>query len=136
MPSNAPAMRKAGPITSAGWPRLQPGATRARTPGTAALAGSDCFPLAISPHLSLLHFHGERRLTDAEQGGRRIRKIMSGWRLGRAPWDAKMIKLADLIDNTEEICRKDRHFAPVYLREKRRIMAKMVEAEGDRLTTL
>src|SRR5713101_2051890 len=45
MPSNAPAMRKAGPITSAGWPRLQPGATRARTPGTAAPAGSDCFPL-------------------------------------------------------------------------------------------
>jgi hypothetical protein len=61
---------------------------------------------------------------------------MSAWRLGRAPWDAKMIKLADLIDNTEEICRKDRHFAPVYLREKRKIMAKMVEAEGDRLTTL
>src|SRR5215207_9753039 len=36
MPSNAPAMPKAGPITSTGWPRLQPGATRARTPGTAA----------------------------------------------------------------------------------------------------
>src|SRR5690348_8528934 len=45
MPSNAPAMRKAGPITSAGWPRLQPGATRARTPGTAALAGSECLGL-------------------------------------------------------------------------------------------
>src|ERR687892_1411533 len=62
MPSNAPVMRKAGPITSTGWPRLPPGATRARTPGTAALAGSDCFPLAISPPLSLLPFHGERRL--------------------------------------------------------------------------
>src|ERR1700732_4792991 len=46
MPSNAPAMRMAGPITSAGWPRLQPGATRARIPGTAALAGSDCLPLS------------------------------------------------------------------------------------------
>src|SRR6266436_2564750 len=65
MPGNAPAMRKAGAITSAGWPRLQPGATRARTPGTAALAGSDCFPLSISPHLSLLHFHGERWLAGA-----------------------------------------------------------------------
>jgi guanosine-3',5'-bis(diphosphate) 3'-pyrophosphohydrolase len=75
-------------------------------------------------------------LTDAEQGRRRMRKIMSAWRLGRAPWDAKMIKLADLIDNTEDICRKDRHFAPVYLRENRTIMAKMAEAEGDRLTTL
>src|SRR6266446_6665481 len=55
-------MRKAGPITSAGWPRLQPGATRARIPGTAAPAGSDCLPRSISPHLSLLQFHGERRL--------------------------------------------------------------------------
>ena len=42
-PSNAPAMRKAGAITSAGWPRLQPGAIRARTPGTAVPAGSDWF---------------------------------------------------------------------------------------------
>jgi guanosine-3',5'-bis(diphosphate) 3'-pyrophosphohydrolase len=75
-------------------------------------------------------------LTDAEQGGRRIRKLMSAWRLGRAPWDAKMIKLADLIDNTKEICRWDRQFARVYLREKRTIVAKMVEAEGDKLTTL
>ena len=75
-------------------------------------------------------------LTDAEQGGRRMRKMMSAWRLGRAPWDAKMIKLADLIDNTKEICRWDPEFAPVYLHEKREIVAKMVEAEGDRLTTL
>jgi GTP diphosphokinase / guanosine-3',5'-bis(diphosphate) 3'-diphosphatase len=75
-------------------------------------------------------------LTDAEQGRRRMRKTMSAWRLGRAPWDAKMIKLADLIDNTPDICRKDRHFAPVYLRENRKIMGKMVEAEGARLTTL
>src|SRR5829696_5012453 len=37
MPSNAPAMPKAGSITSSGWPRLLPGATRALTLGTAAL---------------------------------------------------------------------------------------------------
>ena len=37
MTSNAPVMRKAGPITSAGWPRLRPGATPAQTPGMAAL---------------------------------------------------------------------------------------------------
>src|SRR5438094_2251958 len=41
MPSNAPAMRMAGPIISGGWPRLRPGATRAPTPGTAAPAGSE-----------------------------------------------------------------------------------------------
>src|SRR5215472_9226211 len=52
MPSNAPAMRRAGPITSTGSPRLQPGAIRARTPGTAALARNDCSPGSILPQLS------------------------------------------------------------------------------------
>jgi Transposase IS66 family/IS66 C-terminal element len=58
-------MRKVGLIISAGWPKLQPGATRARTPGMAALAGSDCFPLSGLPQLSLLPFHGECGLADA-----------------------------------------------------------------------
>ena len=75
-------------------------------------------------------------LTDAEQGRRKIRKIMSAWRLGGAPWEAKLIKLADFIDNTEDICTNDRHFAPVYLAEKRKILASMVETEGEKLTTL
>jgi hypothetical protein len=35
--------RKDGPITSNGWPRLQPSATRAQTLGMAALARSDRF---------------------------------------------------------------------------------------------
>ena len=48
-------MRTAGPTTSAGWPRLQPGATRAQIPGTAALAGSDCLPRSISPQLTEIH---------------------------------------------------------------------------------
>ena len=47
MPSNARAIRRAGLIILAGWQNLLPGATRARTPGTAALAESDCFPLSI-----------------------------------------------------------------------------------------
>jgi hypothetical protein len=46
-----------------------------------------------------------------------MRKTMSAWRMGRALWEAKLIKLADLIDSTEDICRNDRHFAPVFLRE-------------------
>jgi guanosine-3',5'-bis(diphosphate) 3'-pyrophosphohydrolase len=75
-------------------------------------------------------------LTDAEQGKRRMRKVMSAWRLGRASFDAKLIKLADFIDNTEDICRKDRHFAPVYLREKTKILEMMVRSEGERLTNL
>ena len=75
-------------------------------------------------------------LTDAEQGKRKIRKLMSAWRLGRAPFDAKLIKLADFIDNTHDICRHDRHFAPVYLREKAKILAMMARSEGERLTSL
>jgi GTP diphosphokinase / guanosine-3',5'-bis(diphosphate) 3'-diphosphatase len=75
-------------------------------------------------------------LTDAEQGKRKTRKLMSAWRLGRAPFDAKLIKLADFIDNTQDICRHDRHFAPVYLREKAKILAMMARSEGERLTSL
>jgi GTP diphosphokinase / guanosine-3',5'-bis(diphosphate) 3'-diphosphatase len=75
-------------------------------------------------------------LTDAEKGKRRIRKLMSAWRLGRAPFEAKLIKLADFIDNSQDICRHDRHFAPVYLREKAKILALMARSEGERLTGL
>lgn len=75
-------------------------------------------------------------LTDAETGKRRIRKIMSAWRLGQAPWNAKLIKLADFIDDTEDIVRNDPHFAPVYMREGRRILERMLDAEGDKLERL
>jgi GTP diphosphokinase / guanosine-3',5'-bis(diphosphate) 3'-diphosphatase len=75
-------------------------------------------------------------LTDDEKGRRKARKIMSAWRLGRAPWEAKLVKLADLIDNTLTICSHDRHFAPVYLREKRAILDSMARHEGERLTSL
>ncbi len=51
MPSNAPAMRKAGSITSAGWPSLPPGATRARIPGTAAPAETERLPSSMSPQV-------------------------------------------------------------------------------------
>lgn len=75
-------------------------------------------------------------LTDAEKGKRKMRKLMSAWRLGRAPWEAKLIKLADLIDNTDDICRKDRHFAPIYLGEKLKILEMMERADGEALTRL
>lgn len=75
-------------------------------------------------------------LTDAEQGNRHMRKIMSAWRLGRAPFEAKLIKLADLIDNTENICRNDPPFALVYLREKTKILEMMLRTEGRRLADL
>jgi (p)ppGpp synthase/HD superfamily hydrolase len=75
-------------------------------------------------------------LTDVEQGKRRMRKLMSAWRLGHAPMDAKLIKLADFIDNSEDICRNDRHFAPVYLKEKAKTLEMMERAEGERLSKL
>ena len=42
-------------------------------------------------------------LSDLETGTRKIRKMMSAWRLSRAPLEAKLIKLADLADNTPGI---------------------------------
>src|SRR5829696_7145102 len=57
MPSNAPAMPKAGSITSSGWRRLLPGATRALTPGTAALDER------TPPALVLVRDQGRRPIT-------------------------------------------------------------------------
>src|SRR3954454_4358712 len=66
-------MRKAGPITSPGWPRLQPGTSLARTLGTAALAQSE-----PSSHKepNVLHHADEEQQTqgglgDAEGADRR-----------------------------------------------------------------
>ena len=75
-------------------------------------------------------------LTDAETGKRRIRKTMSAWRLGRAPFEAKLVKLADVIDNATDLSRYDKHFAPVYKREARDILARMHAVEGDALAAL
>jgi guanosine-3',5'-bis(diphosphate) 3'-pyrophosphohydrolase len=73
-------------------------------------------------------------LTDAETGNRKTRMAMSAWRLGRAPWEAKLIKLADIIDNCRNITEHDPQFAPVFLGEKRDVLAQMVKVEGERIT--
>jgi GTP diphosphokinase / guanosine-3',5'-bis(diphosphate) 3'-diphosphatase len=75
-------------------------------------------------------------LTDAEKGRRKIRKLMSAWRLARAPWKAKLIKLADFADNTPSIVEHDPGFASVYNAEKRTILQMMAASEGTRLTSL
>lgn len=69
-------------------------------------------------------------LTDAEQGKRKARKLMSAWRLSRAPIEAKLIKLADFVDNTPSIVEFDPSFARVYLAEKELILGEMVKVEG------
>jgi (p)ppGpp synthase/HD superfamily hydrolase len=51
-------------------------------------------------------------------GNRAARKAFDQAVLAGAPERAKIIKCADLIDNTQSICVHDRHFATVYLKEK------------------
>jgi (p)ppGpp synthase/HD superfamily hydrolase len=75
-------------------------------------------------------------LTDTETGNRSTRMTMAAWRLGRAPWDAKMIKLADIIDNSRTIVTHDPGFARKFLAEKKQVLAQMVRWEGQRLEVL
>ena len=53
------------------------------------------------------------------------RKRQEAYRLGRASEDAKLIKRADIADNTESIEREDPNFAKVYLAEKAFLLAEM-----------
>lgn len=73
-------------------------------------------------------------LTDDEKGNRKSRMKMATWRLAQAPWNAKLIKLADIVDNTRSISEADPNFGPVFLREKRAVLYEMAEVEGDRIT--
>lgn len=53
-----------------------------------------------------------------DQGNRETRKLLEAVRIGNAPLYAQLIKLADLISNTESITKHDKDFAVVYLKEK------------------
>lgn len=53
-----------------------------------------------------------------EDGSRATRKGIDRDHLASASPDGKMIKLADLIDNTSDIVKNSPKFAPLYLREK------------------
>ena len=60
-------------------------------------------------------------LTDVskpEDGNRAARKAIDRQKLAAASDKAKTIKLADLIDNTRDICTHDKKFAKIYLEEK------------------
>ncbi len=75
-------------------------------------------------------------LTDAEKGSRPVRALQAAWRLSRAPWSAKLIKLADIIDNGTAIMMHNPDFGPTFLEEKRLQLKKMAEVEGARLLRL
>ncbi|WP_414462982.1 HD domain-containing protein [Hyphomicrobium sp. DY-1] len=75
-------------------------------------------------------------LTDTEQGSRDARALEAAWRLSRAPWNAKLIKLADIIDNVTAIIMCNPDFGPTFLDEKRLQLKKMAEVESSRLLRL
>lgn len=63
-------------------------------------------------------------------GSRAIRKGIDRAHLAMAPADAKTIKLADIIHNTQSIAQYDWEFAKVYMEEKR--LSLEVLKEGDK----
>ncbi|MET0640659.1 MAG: HD domain-containing protein [Hyphomicrobium sp.] len=75
-------------------------------------------------------------LTDVEKGSREARALQASWRLSRAPWHAKLLKLADIIDNGTAIVAHNPEFGPTFLNEKRLQLKKMAEVEGSRLLRL
>jgi (p)ppGpp synthase/HD superfamily hydrolase len=72
-------------------------------------------------------------VTDISQksdGNRRVRKSIDRDHIARADAEGQTVKLADLIDNAEEIAVLDPDFAHVWMREKRDMLA--VLDKGDR----
>lgn len=57
-----------------------------------------------------------------EDGNRARRKEIDRQHLAQASPDGKSIKLADLIDNTSDICANDPNFARIYMREKHALL--------------
>lgn len=75
-------------------------------------------------------------LTDTsrpEDGNRAVRKSIDRKRLGSAPADAQMIKLADMIDNSTTIFTLDKSFAPIFKREMGELVDAMTKVEGSYL---
>lgn len=71
-------------------------------------------------------------LTDVskpEDGNRARRKMLDREHIARASAEAKTVKLADLIDNTQSIVERDPDFAKVYMTEKLRLLFYL--REGD-----
>ncbi len=90
----------------------------------AEIAGS-----GLGPHVARLVAH----LTDAsrpQDGNRAARKAIDRRRLAGAEPRAKLVKLADLIDNTHSIVAHDPRFARVYLAEKRLLIDEALTNDG------
>lgn len=62
-------------------------------------------------------------------GNRAARKALDRAHIARAPWEAQVIKLADLLDNTATITQHDPDFAKVYMREKKLLLEVLVRGD-------
>ncbi|CCB66488.1 HD domain-containing protein [Hyphomicrobium sp. MC1] len=72
-------------------------------------------------------------LTDSFDGNRITKALRSAWRLSRAPWEAKLIELADIVENCTRLRSLDLSFAHNYLDDKRQVLRLMAEREGPML---
>lgn len=91
-------------------------------------------PELVTPATLLFEFGpdvatGVRWLTDVEEGNRATRKALAIERLSLAPGSVQTVKYADLISNTSSIRAHDSKFAPLYLSEKRELLAHMTRGE-------
>ena len=68
-------------------------------------------------------------VSEPEDGNRAARKNVDLLHTAQAHWEAKTIKLADLISNTRSIVEHDKEFARVYIKEKEALLE--VLTEGD-----
>ena len=71
-------------------------------------------------------------LTDVskkEDGNRKVRKTIDREHTAKASPQAKTIKLADLIDNSSSIVKRDPKFAEVYMEEKRLLLEVLMEGD-------
>jgi len=75
-------------------------------------------------------------LTESFDGNRMTKGLRSAWRLSRAPWEAKLIELADIVDNCDQLRSHDLAFTEAYLDEKRQVLRLMAEREGTALMQL
>jgi hypothetical protein len=79
---------------------------------------------------------GVRELVDAltdvsrpQDGNRAVRKSMDREHLAAAPSRAQTVKLADLIDNCEDICKHNRGFGRVFLGEMKQLLEVLTRAD-------
>lgn len=70
-----------------------------------------------------------------EDGNRKIRKDIDRNKFYDAPPEAKTIKLADIIDNTNDITTNDPAFAVVYLQEKALLLPFLIEGDEQLMIT-